>query len=139
MIYTPKSIEETEEIAKTMLIELIEKHIILLKGELGSGKTTFVQSVAKALKYKKPVKSPTFTLLNILEIDNNPKIDKIIHIDLYRLEKASLQDLAMIGLDEYINDTRSLIMIEWPERLTFKLKAKQIAFKEENQTHTIEA
>ena len=80
-------------------------NILILEGELGSGKTTFVKGILKGLNYKYEVTSPTFTLINEYNADH-----KVIHIDFYR-EKNILR-WKNIGIEEYLyND--NIVIIEW--------------------------
>ena len=96
------------------IINLINKgyRIFLLSGDLGAGKTTLVQSIAKSLQVEESVSSPTFSLVNAYE---SPKAGVIYHMDFYRLEKPS--DLEQIGLEEYL-ESGQLCFIEWPEIAT---------------------
>ena len=80
--------------------------IIILEGELGSGKTTFVKGVLKGLNYASEVTSPTFTLINEYHADK-----KIIHIDFYRETKAERWKL--IGLNDYLGSNENITIIEW--------------------------
>ena len=80
--------------------------IIILEGELGSGKTTFVKGVLKGFNYASEVTSPTFTLINEYHADK-----KIIHIDFYRENKAERWKL--IGLDDYLGSNENITIIEW--------------------------
>ena len=96
------------------IIDLINKgyRIFLLSGDLGAGKTTLVQSIAKSLQVEESVSSPTFSLVNAYE---SPKAGVIYHMDFYRLEKPS--DLEQIGLEEYL-ESGQVCFIEWPEIAT---------------------
>jgi tRNA threonylcarbamoyladenosine biosynthesis protein TsaE len=96
------------------IINLIEKgyRIFLLSGDLGAGKTTLVQSIARKLGVEESVSSPTFSLVNAYE---SPSAGVIYHMDLYRLEKSS--DLEQIGLEEYL-ESGQLCFIEWPDLAT---------------------
>ncbi|WP_370897127.1 tRNA (adenosine(37)-N6)-threonylcarbamoyltransferase complex ATPase subunit type 1 TsaE [Chryseobacterium gossypii] len=85
------------------------KHsILLLKGNLGAGKTTFTQFLLKSLGSKDEVSSPTYSIVN--EYDT-PK-GKVYHFDLYRLK--NIQEVYDIGIEEYL-DNSFLCIIEWPE------------------------
>ena len=96
------------------IINLINKgyRIFLLSGDLGAGKTTLVQGIAKSLQVEESVSSPTFSLVNAYE---SPKAGVIYHMDFYRLEKPS--DLEQIGLEEYL-ESGQVCFIEWPEIAT---------------------
>ena len=92
------------------VIPLIENHrIILLNGDLGSGKTTFSQTLLKHLGVESPVTSPTFNLVNEYR---NSKDELIYHFDLYRIKH--LEELEEIGFTEYL-DSGKICLIEWPE------------------------
>lgn len=87
---------------------------ITLSGELGAGKTAFAKAVAKALGVEETVNSPTFVLEKIYKLSGG-HFKNLIHLDAYRLESGS--DLAPLGFDEIVKDTRNLILLEWPEKV----------------------
>lgn len=125
------SIIETEALASDFLKTLKKKDkavVIGLKGDLGSGKTTFVKGIAKALGLKQTVSSPTFVIEKIYILDNQ-EFKHLIHIDAYRLESG--KELINLGWKEISNDSNNLIFIEWPERIEEILPkdAKEIQFK----------
>ena len=96
--------------------------IILLKGDLGAGKTTITKGFAKGLGVKEVVKSPTFTYMQIYETTNHPDVEHMIHIDTYRAKNTEqLQD---IGVGEYILDNKNISIIEWPEKIYPLIKDK---------------
>src|SRR3989338_2134559 len=111
--YSP---EQLQVLAAELLPDLIRARVGLLSGELGTGKTTFVQGVAKALGVDHAVRSPTYTLINEYKV-THPDIDHLIHIDLYRLDHVDSAERAQLGIDEWLNRPRTLVLIEWPERL----------------------
>ncbi len=88
--------------------------VLLLRGDLGAGKTQFVRGVAVGLGIAGPIPSPTFTLVNEYE-GRNAAGERVplAHIDLYRLGEGG--DLDSVGLDEYFGG-RWAVAIEWPER-----------------------
>ncbi len=88
-------------------------YIVGLQGELGTGKTTFVQTVAKALGVSEPVASPTFVIAQAYPIDREP-FSRLVHVDAYRL---SPKEKDTVGWEEYAENPESLILVEWPERL----------------------
>lgn len=101
--------EETKALAAGLLSQLGEPRPILLFGELGSGKTTFVKGIAQALNIpERKIKSPTFTYVREI---NLPDSRKLYHMDLYRCDKKSSHEYLEI---ENIEDW---LVIEWPENL----------------------
>jgi tRNA threonylcarbamoyladenosine biosynthesis protein TsaE len=84
--------------------------VILLEGDLGAGKTTFVQGLAAALGVNAPVTSPTFTLMNVYP---TPRGFDLVHVDAYRLEQLS--ELVDLALPEMLDDG-AVVVIEWGER-----------------------
>jgi tRNA threonylcarbamoyladenosine biosynthesis protein TsaE len=91
--------------------------LVTLSGELGAGKTSFTQGVAKALGIKESVTSPTFVLEKIYELPEamSQGFKRLVHIDAYRLEGGSA--LKPLGFDELMEDRHNLILLEWPERV----------------------
>ncbi len=119
--YTSRALEDTRKIAKEVLADL-DNNIILLQGELGSGKTAFAKLLAEELGITEVVTSPTFILLKAYPIADNPKFKRLVHVDLYRLESADAKQVVDLGLQEYLDDEQSLVLIEWPERIEEKIK-----------------
>ncbi|MDL1913825.1 MAG: tRNA (adenosine(37)-N6)-threonylcarbamoyltransferase complex ATPase subunit type 1 TsaE [Bergeyella sp.] len=99
---------EDWETASKNILPVLNHSILLLKGDLGAGKTTFTKSLLKKLGSKDTITSPTYSIVNEYEC---PK-GKIFHLDLYRLK--SLDEAQEIGIEEYL-DQAFLIIIEWPE------------------------
>ena len=81
--------------------------LVYLSGELGTGKTTLVRGILRALGFAGPVKSPTYTLLEPYEEQS------VYHFDLYRI--ADRRELDFIGLDDFL-DAQAIKLVEWPER-----------------------
>ncbi len=88
---------------------------IFLEGDLGAGKTTFVQGMAEGLGIEDRVTSPTFTLMSVYETKNHEHIDRLVHVDLYRI--SYMEHVANLDLPGYQKDPRTLLVVEWPERL----------------------
>lgn len=110
--YITTSENETRKIA-FKLARKIKANIIALSGELGAGKTIFVQGFAKALGIKDKIISPTFVLIRQHKIPNTGGI--LYHIDLYRLENNI--DIKQLGINEIISNPDNLVLIEWAEKL----------------------
>ena len=97
------------------LLENLQYNILLLKGNLGAGKTTFSQFLLKELGSSDEISSPTYSIVN--EYDT-PK-GKVFHFDLYRLK--SVEEAYDFGIEEYL-DNGFLSIIEWPEIYTDELE-----------------
>ena len=117
---TTHSTGETRNLGQKIGTLLKKPLVIALTGDLGSGKTAFVQGLAKGLEVPDGyyITSPTFTLIN-----EYPGRYPLIHVDLYRLETIS--DLADIGLDEVLHD-QAVIAIEWADKLLDDLPAEHL-------------
>lgn len=110
MEYLVKNLRGTEKVAKKFAKSLKGGERVLLNGDLGAGKTTFVKFLAKSLKVKDEVTSPSFTILK--QYDGKFKIN---HFDLYRIEQ--IDELRELGFDEYLDCKDSeILIIEWGER-----------------------
>lgn len=107
-----------KNLAKKWLKQGLRKKalIIGLTGELGSGKTVFVQSFAKALGVKERVLSPTFVILK--------KFKNFIHIDAYRIKKP--KEIIDLGWKKLINNPQNIILIEWAEKIKRILPKKHL-------------
>jgi len=86
--------------------------VIGLEGELGSGKTTFLQGFAKGLGIKEKILSPTFVLMKKFQI---PKFRNFYHIDCYRIQKP--KELLDLGFEEIISNPENIVVIEWADRM----------------------
>ena len=107
--YTTRSPEETHRLAAE-LADLLEPGAVLaLHGDLGAGKTCFIQGLARALGVRGAVSSPTFTLVN--EHEGRRRLH---HIDLYRID--SPEEALAMGLDDYLYSA-GVTAIEWAERV----------------------
>ena len=94
--------------------------LVTISGDLGAGKTSFVQGVAQALGVVESVTSPTFVLQKSYALsENSSHFTELIHIDAYRLEGEHA--LAPLRFSESYENPSSLIMLEWPERVANEL------------------
>ena len=107
MNFKINKIEDWQNVIDQILPEL-NHNILLLKGNLGAGKTTFTQFLLKNFESTDEVSSPTYAIVN--EYDS-PR-GKIFHFDLYRMK--SIEEVYQIGIEEYL-DNAFLCIIEWPE------------------------
>lgn len=89
--------------------------LVTLSGELGAGKTAFVQAAAKALGVEGSVSSPTFVLMKVYALPAGSAWKRLVHIDAYRLQGGS--ELSALGFDELMQSPKTLVMLEWPERV----------------------
>lgn len=122
-----KSSQETKKIGR-ILGESLKKEkvfgqqalVIGLKGNLGSGKTTFVQGLAQGLGIKEKVKSPSFVILKIFELKphRKNKFNHLLHFDCYRLEKPTKKELAVLRFQEFLQNPNNLIVVEWSDKIS---------------------
>lgn len=107
---TISSLQELDRAAGHFL-ELAEGHsVIAFSGEMGAGKTTFIQAICRKLGIEAEVNSPTFSLVNEYF---RPDGNSVFHFDLYRIDTA--EELFDLGYEEYFY-SGSLCLIEWPEK-----------------------
>lgn len=106
------SADETIELGRKLAARMRTPMLVLLRGDLGAGKTTMVKGIAEAFEAASQdnVTSPTFTLIHEYR---GPDVS-VYHIDLYRIETE--RQLATLGLDEILNDPQNVVLIEWGER-----------------------
>lgn len=112
--------------------------ILALHGDLGTGKTTLTQGIAKGLKIEQPITSPTFTIANTYPIKHKAAT-QLVHIDTYRLNTA--EDLLDIGITDLLSDSNSIVIIEWPEKIQhlLPLHTKHFYLKQKDSILTIES
>jgi len=94
--------------------------VVGLQGELGSGKTTFVKGVAKALGVLETVTSPTFVIEKIYKLESQPFLH-LVHVDAYRLDEG--KELVALGFADVLRDGGNLVLVEWPEHVSDVLPA----------------
>jgi len=126
--FITNSKEETQKIATDFAKSLKGGEILCFYGNLGAGKTTFIQALAKALGVKENVTSPTFVLMKQYRIKNQELgIMNFYHLDVYRLNSS--QDAIDLGIEEIWSDSKNIIAIEWAEKISDILPAR-------NASHT---
>ena len=122
-----KSPEETRRIARDMAEKLNPGTVFALHGDLGAGKTCFIQGLAQGLGVTEAVSSPTFTLVNE-HVGQLP----LYHIDLYRINHPD--EALAIGIDEYLYG-QGITALEWAERISELLPESTIHIRIEQGEH----
>jgi tRNA threonylcarbamoyladenosine biosynthesis protein TsaE len=123
--FVTHSAEETIAKGREIAEKLRPPVLVLLKGDLGSGKTTLTKGIISGLGAAKEedVTSPTFNLVHEFRnhslegSKSSPPPCKVYHVDLYRIE--SFHDLESLGLEDALSE-KAIVIIEWPERFTFR-------------------
>jgi tRNA threonylcarbamoyladenosine biosynthesis protein TsaE len=113
--FITKSDADTIAVGRKLARLLVPPQLLLLTGDLGTGKTTLVKGIAQALDAAEPdeVTSPTFTLLHEYEGTHEGKPIKLYHLDVYRLEGE--RQLETLGLDDLLTED-ALVFVEWGEK-----------------------
>ena len=129
--FTSNSELETKQLAKKLASKLNLGDIIVLSGELGSGKTKFTEGILSYFNLSDEISSPTFTIVNEYDTKNVP----IYHFDVYRLEDAD--EFLAIGGEEYFE--KGICMIEWGELIQDILPKDyiKISFSRNNENENI--
>ncbi|OGM76424.1 tRNA (adenosine(37)-N6)-threonylcarbamoyltransferase complex ATPase subunit type 1 TsaE [Candidatus Woesebacteria bacterium RIFOXYA1_FULL_40_18] len=113
MEFITKSASETKSLGEKIAVDLAISHqplVIALTGNLGSGKTTFVQGFAKGLGLKARIISPTFILMRKYG-------ENFYHVDLYRLEGNIESEVRNLGIEDIWKDPKNIVVIEWAEKI----------------------
>ncbi|MCP9916759.1 tRNA (adenosine(37)-N6)-threonylcarbamoyltransferase complex ATPase subunit type 1 TsaE [Cyanobium sp. ATX 6F1] len=112
----------TARLGERLAVELLSlepaDRLLLLRGQLGAGKTSLVQGLASGLGIDEPVTSPTFALAQHYQGCRGEALTHLVHLDLYRLEGASAADLYRQEEEEALA-LGAVLAVEWPERLPF--------------------
>ena len=121
MVYRSSSFQSTKEYGAALARFILERGprskgavVIALSGNLGAGKTTFMQGFLKACGVRKGGTSPTFILVHAYRLKKMPFVG-LQHCDLYRIK--SVKELKQLGFYEIINNEDNIVCIEWPERI----------------------
>ncbi len=112
MEITTSSQKQTQDLGKKAAQKLQPGSVVALYGELGSGKTTFIQGLLEGLGITQRVTSPTFVFMKMYI---SPKKTTIFHLDLYRIEND--HDIQTLGLPELLADKNAITLVEWPEKI----------------------
>ena len=119
MIFNSHSPEETQKIASDLAQKIIKTKkgaVIAMEGELGAGKTTFIQGFMASLGIDEKVKSPTFVLMKKYSISGGTyRGTNLYHLDCYRI--TDHKDLRIPEFEEILNEEGNIIFVEWSERI----------------------
>lgn len=116
-----KTEKDTQNFAKKLAKSLKGGEIIALEGDLGAGKTTMTQYLAKAFGVKERVTSPTFVLMKVYSVSHKQyAIRQLVHVDCYRLDDP--QELFYLGIEEYLNNKEAIVIIEWADKIKDYIK-----------------
>lgn len=149
MKYKTRSAAETKKVARLFAEEVMampsrrRAFVVLFKGDLGAGKTTFIQSLLRELGVKKKVVSPTFALLRSYKLPVSILSPRSLslsfprrresssfafttahHFDCYRIGEA--KEMQELGFGELVKDPRNIILIEWPDRIKELLPREKV-------------
>jgi tRNA threonylcarbamoyladenosine biosynthesis protein TsaE len=142
--FLSRSSEETIAKGREIAANLRPPVIVMLSGELGSGKTTLTKGIISGLgaAREEEVTSPTFTLVHLFHTDTqagskqspteaqqNPHPCKVYHVDLYRVENFT--DLESLGLEDALAE-QAIVIIEWPDRFTFRTEWPRVEIRLEH-------
>lgn len=112
--YITHNPEETKKIAAQIAANFQGGEVLGLIGDLGAGKTNFVQGLAKYLAISNTVNSPTFVLMKPYPTHHS-KCKLLVHVDCYRLNSS--KELSNLGIEEYFKDKKCLTVIEWADKI----------------------
>ena len=118
--------EETKAFAKNVAAQLRGGDVVILDGELGSGKTTFTQGLAEALGVAGAVRSPTFTVMNIHPVAHS-EIREFVHMDFYRLKNQ--EEALTLGLEEWIGKKDVILVAEWGSGVLDAVATARVTFE----------
>jgi len=132
-VYKTASSKQTKKLAGLLAKKILSRRIkrknaliLTLQGELGAGKTTFIQGFLKGLGVRKKITSPTFVITKSYKL--KAKSYKIAyHIDCYRIRKP--KELLSLGLREILGNPKNIILIEWAEKIQGVLPKNAIWIK----------
>jgi tRNA threonylcarbamoyladenosine biosynthesis protein TsaE len=119
MEFITKTPLQTKKLGEILAGEILKSNfkdsiILALKGDLGGGKTTFLQGFAKGLGIKERILSPTFIILKKFQIPNS-KSQYFYHIDCYRIKKP--KEVLKLGFKKIVSDPGNIVAIEWADRI----------------------
>jgi tRNA threonylcarbamoyladenosine biosynthesis protein TsaE len=119
MEFITKTPFQTKKLGKILANEILKSNfkdsiILALKGDLGGGKTTFLQGFAKGLGIKERILSPTFIILKKFQIPNS-KFQYFYHFDCYRIKKS--KEILRLGFKKIVSNPENIVAIEWADKI----------------------
>jgi tRNA threonylcarbamoyladenosine biosynthesis protein TsaE len=119
MEFITKTPSQTKKLGEILAKEILKSNfknsvILALKGDLGGGKTTFLQGFAEGLGIKEKILSPTFIILKKFQIPNS-KYKYFYHFDCYRIEKS--KEVLKLGFKKLISNPKNIVAIEWADKI----------------------
>tara|TARA_B100000745_G_scaffold85229_1_gene53458 strand:- start:996 stop:1436 length:441 start_codon:yes stop_codon:yes gene_type:complete len=136
-----EAILDLEMVAKQLVRELGSRNrekatVLALYGELGAGKTTFIQTLARHMGVRDTVNSPTFVVMKNYTLNAQPW-SRLVHIDAYRIEEPT--EMEVIKLPELLNDSTNIVAIEWADRVSEYLPEDvvNLHFNLDNRSRTL--
>lgn len=123
--------EETEAEGFRLAQTLSAGDTVLLRGNLGAGKTVFSRGFARGLGITEPVSSPTYTIVQEYEL---PQSGRLYHLDLYRI--TDVNAALAFGVDEFLDDPRGIALVEWPDRINGILPEQAVCIEIEHLSDT---
>ncbi len=127
--HTTNSPAQTKKIAQGVAEKVLKREcpsVLALEGDLGAGKTTFLQGLAKGLGIKEKVLSPTFVIMKKFEIPES-SFSFLYHFDCYRIQKP--EEITELGFKEIIKDPENIIAVEWAGKIEDILPRKLLKVK----------
>jgi tRNA threonylcarbamoyladenosine biosynthesis protein TsaE len=132
--YLTKSPSQTKKLGRILAREILktknlkQAFVLGLEGDLGGGKTCFLQGFAKGLGIKTKITSPTFVIMRRYKIQNTRyKIQDFYHIDCYRIKKP--KEILTLGFKEIISNPRNIVAVEWADRIKKILPQNSLLFR----------
>lgn len=125
--HSTHSTDETRALGQRLARSVVPGSAILLRGDLGAGKTTFAQGLLEELGASRPYVSPTFVIMKQYDLaEPSPTgVNRIYHMDAYRIDDPA--EMERLGFEEWISDPEGLVLVEWPEKVEPLLPADAVA------------